>query len=164
MPMPTGQRAVAHVKTATEPAQSGPPFELALVDHDACGAHVLVGELSRWPSFPVLLMKRSAAEPDPNTERPFVNKPVRASDIIEKARRQLMRPSLLFGSSSPSQPPPRRTSTDPSLPRSALADLHILIAEDNLMNRILAQRMLHSFGCTNVDAVENGAQALVREV
>ncbi len=55
---------------------------------------------------------------------------------------------------------PAQDETLPEAPAPTPHDtLHVLVADDNATNRLVASTLLNTFGCTS-DAVENGAQAV----
>ncbi len=79
-----------------------------------------------------------------------LNKPVRQWDLLQTIRTVL--------DSVPVNPPATAAATDREHPQ-AHTPLRILVAEDNAVNRTVAQRMLEKFG-HSVAIAENGAAAV----
>jgi PAS domain S-box-containing protein len=100
---------------------------------------------------------------------PFVSKPLKRHQLIQTLARALARTPAPSPDLAPDRmagkPEPTLQATRPELPLTKslanLLPLHILLAEDNVMNQKLALRMLNKLGYT-ADTAQNGREALER--
>jgi PAS domain S-box-containing protein len=141
---------------------AGRPFDLGLLDWhmpdmDGLQLASLIRADARFTRLPLVMLSSSAALGDIREITAvgfaaFLSKPVR----VEQLRRCLA--GVLSAAGSRSAPaklaiPARPATTEPGL--------HLLMAEDNVTNQIVARRMLENLGHT-VEVVGDGRQALER--
>ncbi len=136
------------------------PFRLALVDSQmpVLDGFALIGELRKNPntaSLPVIMMTSAGQPGDAARCRElgvaaYLTKPVRQSQLLETINAVLGIPET--------EAVPQPLITRHSL-RAQKRSLHILLAEDNLVNQMVAQRVLEKWGHA-VRTVNNGKEAL----
>jgi CheY-like chemotaxis protein len=154
--------AMEHLERAHE---AGDPFRLAILDANLPGTDGLrlASRIKADPRFAstALILLTPASRPPESFARPradiaaTVAKPPKQSELLD---------AILTCMTPPAAPPePARGRTDPRVPPPR--PLHILLAEDNLVNQRLASRLLEKRG-HSVCVVDNGrdaVQALERE-
>ena len=123
------------------PGMSGIDLARAIRSTEGGGARV-----------PMIILSSLSRDPDPVSTRSlgiacWLRKPIRQAELIRNVETAL-------GLSVASETRP----VDRSAPRTALRG-HVLLVEDNAVNRLVATEMLRSLGCT-VDVAINGVECL----
>jgi CheY-like chemotaxis protein/HPt (histidine-containing phosphotransfer) domain-containing protein len=124
------------------------PFSAALVENDLC-----VGSVTNLPS--VILLTQANLAPTPTLTPGVVTqiaKPLKQSQLFDCLA------TVLTGKSTLHHPVPKSIAVQ-SAEASAMAELRILVAEDNDINRRLAMFMLQKLGCQS-DFASNGREAV----
>ena len=155
-------RVAASANEALRVASELPRMDVVLIDHglpDTDGLS-LVARLrdATSPALPaVLLTPRLTDLPaldDPLLAR--VIKPVRRQDLIDSVGR-LLRPERHGAASDAADASPSGRRVHPSAGTDR--PVHVLVAEDNVVNQKVARLMLERAGC-RVDIVDDGEQAV----
>jgi len=160
-----GHEALEMLRSAVS---SGSPFRVAIVDSDMPGMSGI--ELARAirsqaeiTATVLIILATNDADIDLRAARELgfdglIVKPVRQSQLFDG----------IMNAIAAAAPSSERTATGPPAPstRPAAAtpvarrrDIHVLVAEDNMVNRIVVAEMLKRSGC-KCDAVENGREAV----
>jgi signal transduction histidine kinase/CheY-like chemotaxis protein len=138
------------------------PFRLVLTDMNMPGVDGIAlaqrirnGSDASQPAILILTSnaRKGEAARSPSLGAAYLSKPVRASELlaaIQKALRPALNASPKNGMAAP-QP----------LDRLPVRALRILLAEDNLVNKLLAVRLLERRGC-QVQVANNGREVLSR--
>lgn len=134
-----------------------PGFDVAIVDEeflrfDGLGAELRLAGF-RGVVLPMLYSARECAAVAPfasSGQVGFLYKPLNYSEVYRLIARRLCDREL---PASLPQAPLAHAIPEPRL------DLHILLVEDNLVNRLLAVRLLQKWGA-RISAAENGREAL----
>jgi signal transduction histidine kinase/DNA-binding response OmpR family regulator len=140
---------------ALDVAAAGDPFGLVILDMqmpemDGAETADRIGADPRFAAVPLVLLSSIVTLRHVRTT-PFaaaLAKPVRQASLLRTLR------EIVGG---------RREETAPEVASAVelpIESLHVLLAEDNAVNRTVALRMLTKLGC-RADAVENGGQAVV---
>jgi PAS domain S-box-containing protein len=152
-----GSTALARLRAAQ---REGDPFALAVLDYQMPGMDgVTLAGLIR--ADPLLVSTRlvmlsslgvRVAETDARAEwfEAWLTKPVRRAHLHE---------CLATALGAAAKPPPGASSIPRAATAPALAGPRILVAEDNMVNQRVAQRLLEKLGC-QVDLVANGRDAV----
>lgn len=151
----SGADALAQLRAA---ASASEPFEVALIDHSLVAASEgdFVKTVRAIPELRALKMilllpanhRRESASPFPSEFIGLVVKPLLNADQVLDA---------LNGGSSESGTGVAPTGDQPVCRRG----LHVLVAEDNSVNRVVVGGMLKKIGCV-VEFAENGAEAVAK--
>ena len=142
--------------------ESGKPFPLVLMDSimPKMDGFALAEQIRARPHLEgtiIMMLSSNAQLEDANRCRHLgisihLTKPIRQSDLLDALMNALGSSNTLAGS--------RRIAPEPAnLPRRASRGLHILLAEDNLVNQRLALRILEKWG-HRVTVAANGREAL----
>jgi two-component system sensor histidine kinase/response regulator len=160
MNVTTADRGGAALTAIQWAANARKPFCLALIDAQMpmMDGFALIGELrkdSTTSSLPVIMMTSAGLPGDSARCRElgvaaYLTKPVRQSQLLETILAALG----ATGAQTGSQPLITRHSL-----REHKRSLRILLAEDNLINQTVAQRVLEKWG-HSVCTVQNGKEAL----
>lgn len=155
-----GTAAIGMMKDAMK---SGTPFDVVLVDRDMPGSSgaefvcqaVATPELAPVPPFILLAPvgggdERSASPKDAPVIR--VHKPIHRAALVKALDKALT--TIRIG-----RPAPTAAARKKSLAAALVKGTRVLLAEDNIVNQKVAQRMLAVLGCSVV-TVENGLQAI----
>jgi CheY-like chemotaxis protein len=148
------------LREAALAVESDDPFQLAILDMHMpqMDGLQLAQAMSTQPALATmpLVMLTSAANPGNARERELagilrcVSKPIRQSHLYEVIRAVLMHESV----------PMAPAGDYPSVSPSGRLQGRILLAEDNVVNQVLASAMLEYLGLT-ADIANDGAEALV---
>ena len=141
----------------------GEPFDLVLVDQSLAGDVALLAALREGAATrsvrSVLLAPPAAAPLAAEVAAVFaatIAKPVLQADQVIEALRALREVRTV----TPAAPPAEARPADES-PASSFDGAHVLVAEDNVVNRNVMAGMLHRLGCT-LDFAENGVEAVAK--
>lgn len=151
------------------------PYELAVLDLQMpeVDGMMLARRISRDPVLKgtrMVMLSSSHERPDSNTLRDcgllsFMLKPVKRAQLhqcLVEALAAAMPGQDGDRATARNRPAAPQTSATGALPMAdpgALAGLRILLAEDNLTNRLLAQKMLERIGC-RAETAMNGVEVL----
>ena len=153
-----GRAALAEIIQAQT---GGQPYRLIMVDTQlddmtGCALVEMLGK-DRALNAPVVLMLPGTATPD-EVKNAWaagpdwvIYKPVMPADLREMLERSQMMVE-------PEAPPSSGFGGTPAAP-AVKSSLRVLIAEDNMVNQVVAERILSSFGCSLV-TVSNGREAV----
>ena len=150
-----GREALAAIARAMS---SGAPFRLVLTDANIPGmdGFELVRRIAQKPDFapPVVMLSSSEDRGDAARRRDlgvasFLAKPIRQSDLLRAIS------SALQSAPSPDDDSPGGTGPQDAAPER----LHILLADDDAVSRVVARRHLEKRG-HEVTPVEDGEQAV----
>ncbi|HUR61024.1 MAG TPA: response regulator [Candidatus Thermoplasmatota archaeon] len=140
----------------------GPPFALALLDHqmpemDGIELCQRLRTLFSPAALPVLIISSIGTKPDGYDKAglgiaAFLTKPVRQSQMLDAIR------NALAGTSATPEPPAPRPAA-PEGPRPTGNGLKVLLAEDNPVNQKVALKMLERLGLA-ADVAGNGEEAV----
>jgi PAS domain S-box-containing protein len=136
------------VEKTAQAKKARKPFTASLVENDLC-----IGSVANLPSV-ILLTHANLA---PATSIPAgvvtqITKPLKQSQLFDCLA------TVLTGKTSAHLPIPKSSAAQ-SAEASAMAELRILVAEDNDINRRLAMFMLQKLGCQS-DFASNGQEAV----
>jgi signal transduction histidine kinase/CheY-like chemotaxis protein/HPt (histidine-containing phosphotransfer) domain-containing protein len=144
---------------------AGAPYEVVLLDHMMPGMSgrevaLAIRENRAWPQPKIIMASSMGSAPDAQAGIPcdaFLTKPVRLKQLLQCVASQL-------GQAQPAQPVQSapRAVAETSAPvgaASAIAGAHVLLAEDNDINGMLASTLLEEAGY-EVTWVKNGQEAV----
>ncbi|UCH39251.1 MAG: response regulator, partial [Gammaproteobacteria bacterium] len=145
---------------AMDLVRHGDEFDIAILDMsmpemDGLDLARQIREYRSAESLPLIMLTSLSQRPNSNLMdeiqfSSFLNKPIKASQLLEAFKAAL-------GVESTMDKPFAPVNFDASLAQSN--PLRILIAEDNVINQKVVQRLLQKFGYRS-DVVSNGAEAL----
>jgi CheY-like chemotaxis protein len=153
----TGERALHLLREAV---RSGDPFNAAIIDMQMPGMDgaQLASEIRRSPELratALVCLRALGLERMHGGESELfavsVGKPVRAAQLLEGLMLSL---ASREGSAAPPAPP-----AAPRFPAGTASALRVLLAEDNPVNQLVAQRLLARLG-VHVEVVVNGEEAI----
>jgi len=110
---------------------------------------------SALPTSAIILIGSGYLGSGPVVGMPFVRKPVQDNSLVQTILE-------VFGGHDASAPNVLSPGTAVASPRQSNIDtsLHVLIAEDNLMNQKVLARILEKLGMHHIQIVKNGQEAL----
>jgi signal transduction histidine kinase/CheY-like chemotaxis protein/HPt (histidine-containing phosphotransfer) domain-containing protein len=164
MPATSSQEAIGKLRDAAGRGENW-EIELLLVDAVSVRSTLLAlhRNLSREPALADLRVVYLTAEPLPDEigrdERVVQLSRQLADNALRPKLEQLFRADAPVPASAPSEPEIRLVPS--SAPARGSLSGHVLLVEDNPVNRQVAQRLLTLTGLT-LDCAENGKEALAR--